>query len=176
MARRNTFQAPILTRSSKRQTIWGLGPESNGQNASSSQKFLWSNGIILQADSMATIVRTRGSVLIFLNAVDAAAEGFVGALGLGIVSDEAFAAGAASVPGPLNVPEWPGWIWHSYFHILAAANIGEGTVMQRIEIDSKAMRKIKSGETMIGVAEVEERGDGATMALNAQTRMLFKLT
>ena len=175
MARLSGFQHPIR-RSVKRMTSWGKGPDSLGQNAVTSQKFVWSNGVVLVAEAKATIVRIRGNALVTLSVVDIAAEGFVGALGLGVFTAEAFAAGAASMPGPLVDSDWDGWMWHSFFQVLSVANTGEGSVMQRFEIDTKAMRKLEDSQILAGVAEVTERGDGTTLALSADTRVLLKLS
>ncbi len=56
-----------------------------------------------------TIVRVRGVVSV---QPDTSAADFdvLGAYGIGIVSDQAFAAGAASLPGPWSDPDWSGWL------------------------------------------------------------------
>ena len=114
-----------------------------------------------------------------------ALDGYIGAFGIGMVTDQAFTAGIASIPGPLNDDEWDGWLYHSYFALHASAAIGDvvsaaddfpnvQAAALRLEIDSKAMRKTKRGMVMVAAVEVEETGD-AVLQWFFNCRQLFKL-
>jgi len=132
-----------------------------------------------------TLVRTRGQLLLFLQQAAAAGDGFTGAFGIGMVTDEAFTAGVASMPGPLNSDEWDGWLFHSYFALFASSIISD-TVSSaddfpnvqsaafRLEVDSKAMRKTKSFNVMFAAVEVQEVGT-ADIRWAFNSRQLFKL-
>ena len=165
---------------SKRQVAWGLGPDATPVSLGTTVKQLWTTGIILVLDPKSTIVRIRGEALLFLQTNIAATDGFSGGLGIGIVSSDAFAAGAASCPGALTDSAWDGWMWHTFFHIHSpksalAVSAGDQAAFQRITIDSKAMRKIGDNETLIGSIEANEEGT-ATGQFWADTRLLLKLT
>ncbi len=79
----------------------------------------------------------------------------IGAIGCGIVSDQAFAAGAASIPGPWTDQDWSGWfVWMPWaFRFEFTTDIGRliGSFTQ--VIDSKAMRKVQPNETVVWMAE-----------------------
>ena len=165
---------------SKRQTAWGFGPDEVDGSIGASGSQLWTNGIILVAEINATIVRIRGKMRIQLLTATAAGDGFFGALGLCLVSTDAFVAGVASIPGPLNDLPWGGWIWHSFFDVRTitgtiADGVNAATASTLIDIDSKAMRKWGVNETLVGVIEHVESGT-ATAELQGDTRVLVKLS
>ena len=103
-----------------------------------------------------TIVRNRGQLAVMPSVTNVDVE-VVGAYGMGIVSNEAFAAGVASVPGPWTDGEWEGWmVWQPFaFRFDVASDIGRLIASVQIEIDSKAMRKFEEGNTLIQVVESE---------------------
>ncbi len=105
-------------------------------------------------------------------------DGFLGAVGIALVNSDAFAAGVASVPGPQSDANWDAWMWHSYFDTrVITATLADGVngpaASQRIEIDSKAMRKWDLSETLVMVIEGTEQGT-AQIKFNADTRILLK--
>ncbi len=167
----------------RRQTIWSKGPNQESTAITSTGKVLWTNGRALVSEAKATIVRIRGSLLMTLNKATTAGDGIVGAVGMGIVSTDAFGQGVASMPGPYDNPEWPGWIWHSYFHVkgVAAQTIGQDVARNsgldvRLEIDSKAMRKWASNEVLMGVWDTDIETGDAQVNVVADTRILIKLS
>ena len=144
MAFRNRSQAHV--RSPRRLVIWGVGPENDESiTLGTTAKQLWNTGIALTSGGKATIVRIRGDLSVFLTSVAADGDGFSGAVGLGIVTADAFAIGPTACPGAFTDPAWDGWMWHSYFYVFgpsqAAAEGAQPAAVQRITIDSKAMRK-----------------------------------
>jgi hypothetical protein len=106
-----------------------------------------------------TVLRTRGQWQIELDAA-AVNERVQVAAGIIITSDEAFAAGAASVPSPQNDGE-DDWLWHGYLTVTALqeAAVDPSFLSASGEIDSKAMRKMNSNEIMIFVAEIVNSTD-----------------
>ena len=179
MAFRKGFRGPSQTPTRKMAVSWGVGLNALNVNGAATTSQVWTNGVTLQNDNEATIVRTRGSFLLQLVLQTAANDGFDGALGIGIVNSQAFAAGAVSMPMPITEPDWPGWLW--YQHVQIRANTateadGSNAVSTTIrgEIDSKAMRKFGIEEVIFGALELNLSG-GATFRFNADTRMLFKL-
>ena len=124
---------------------------------------------------METLVRTRGIFEAVLKTATSAGDGYFGAIGIGRVSTPAFVAGIVSMPTPLTDLAWDGWLYHSFFSLHAGvAGDSAASSTQRIEIDSKAMRKLGTDETFYAAMEVIEVGT-ATMSLFLNTRMLSKL-
>jgi len=174
---------PARTQTNKRTVTWDLGPNQLIQPMATAVKRLWTNGIVLTNEAQVTIVRMRGWAQVQLNLATAAGDGMIGAVGIGIVSANAFAAGIASVPGPDADAEWDGWLWHQYFHIrgVTAQSAGENIARNanadlRIEIDSKAMRKLKSNEVLFGMWETSVETGTASIGVEADVRVLSKLT
>ena len=160
---------------SRRMTDWGVGPGGTGVTTlSASGSSILGAGVTTVA-GIVTLVRTRGLFDVFLTAGVSAGDGMTGAVGIGIVSEPAFDAGIASIPTPITEAVWEGWLWHSFFsvHVGAAGGLDNPGASQRIEIDSKAMRKFSVEDTFVAVVELVETG-AATAQIRLDTRMLFK--
>jgi len=104
-----------------------------------------------------TILRTRGAVVAGLKGTGAN-ETYLFALGLGLVTTEA--AAVLAVPLPLDNPDWDGWFVYQTkgFEIYSDDQLAQRVIM---EIDSKAMRKIPSGQTLFLATQVFS-GDGTS--------------
>ena len=98
----------------------------------------------------------------------------IGAFGLCVVSDQALAAGIASIPGPFADADWDGWfVWRSFNRQLE--NITSAGILWHfddIEVDSKAMRKISDNNT---IAIVAQSASGA-FQISMPLRLLLKLS
>ena len=167
------------TRAPKRATTWGQGPSAIDLISAATSKLFWTNGSVLTNESIVTIVRMRGLVSIQLNTIDAVGAGFFGAVGLGIITLDAFTAGAGSAPGALTDAEWDGWIWHSFFDVRGqSVTMADGVnafhASQRIEIDSKAMRKFEDSQVLFGSFDMVE-STNATVEMQAEARVLLKV-
>ncbi len=97
--------------------------------------------------------------------------------GLAIISQDAFNAGAGSVPDPATDLEYP-WLYWTSFHLhsqLATGVNAWGTSAQIIrEIDTKAMRKVKPGQQLAWIAEVSNSaGAPVTNVDIGRTRVLI---
>ena len=183
MARRSGFH-PQRSRSA-RLTDWGLGPggEANTTVTSSSIQIIGS-GIATVAGKV-TIIRIRGEFSMALAAATAGANGFACAFGIGIVTAPAFAIGATAVPGPLDEADWDGWMYHRFFALLAnealtggistdLSNVGAQVASIRVEVDSKAMRKLDEEERLAAIIQTTEIGT-ATANFMFDSRVLAKL-
>jgi len=100
-------------------------------------------------------------------------DGFGGAIGIAIASENAFGVGAGGLMDPFGDSEWDGWLWHSFFHVNGPATLG--SAFARIEIDSKAMRKVAALDVIYGAINPQETGVEVLQVI-ADTRMLFKVT
>ncbi len=163
-----------FTRSARRQLTW-VGPAeqayvtvTNGSKVIIASFDAATNGL-----PKPTVVRTRGEVSV-VPTTFAADLDIIGAYGLAIVSDRAFAAGAASIPGPFTDAGWDGWfVWRSFSQHVEFID-GTGFLITRMahEVDSKAMRKITDDETLVLMAESQAGAFKISMPL----RFLFKLS
>ena len=172
MARSRGFHP--VRRSVRRKTTWEEGPPmlTTSTNLSANAAFIV--GLGLQSVlSETTLVRTRGSLLFHLTSSAAVGDAFIGAVGIGLVSDQAFAIGATAVPMPVSEAKDERWIWHHWLNIVESG-AGDAAPAQRIEIDSKAMRKFTDSDRLYMAVEVTETGT-AVAEFVANTRMLFKL-
>jgi len=126
------------------------------------------------ADEAETLLRTRGRIRATLNSpsIDGAVTV---AVGLAMVSARAVAAGAASLPRPASEGSYP-WLWHGWLicdSFSTGAAITDQAITDLLEVDSKAMRKVKEDEQMALVFEVCESIDvGGTLQLQAGFRVL----
>ncbi len=165
--RRRGFQP----RSNRRTTDWGLGPASGNQSISASGKTLWNVGTSPAINF--TVVRTRGQLIVALLTTDAAGGAIHGASGIYMMTEDAFAVGVTAALDPLTDANSDMWLWHSFWDVMAVtATIADGVnavgAVQRLEIDSKAMRKDfdpervmvgVTGVTLVNVTTVRHRAD-----------------
>ena len=128
------------------------------------------------ADEAETILRTRGSISAHFDPT-AVNESVTLAVGLGIVTARAVAAGAASLPRPATEGSFP-WLWHGWlmtdsFGLAVTDQSASPAWVDRLEVDSKAMRKVKETEVMALVFEVCTSVDGGGLVvLNGGFRVL----
>ena len=120
-----------------------------------------------------TVVRTRGTAIFRPTAFSADLE-YSGAYGLAVVSDQAVAAGAASIPRPFTDDDWGGWLVHGYYqgHLEFQSGVGISSFPNLTEIDSKAMRRISENESLVWMVESQS---GAIQA-SIHARVLLKLS
>ena len=124
-------------------------------------------------DVTETILRNRGEVLI-VGVPNAAADDDVVGLGIIVVNDAAAAVGGLSVPGPIADPNAQ-WLWHQFILLQAALATSvidnARNLIERVTIDSKAMRKADRNETMILVGELST-GEFGAVSVNGGLRSL----
>jgi len=164
--------------SQRRLTFWNLGPggddiaSMDAVVVASSQSIIYGAGLSPLIPNL-TIVRTRGYIEFGLNAATAVGDGFQWAAGIAVVSLDSFTAGAASTPTPFDDIQWPGWLWHAQGALKETIGGGADHV-QRVVIDSKAMRKIRLNEVVALFMQFGETGT-AQLEVTAGSRMLVKL-
>ena len=122
-----------------------------------------------------TIVRTRGNMLVRLQVSDGVASGMLFGFGMCVVTENAFGIGITAVPHPLVDEDWNGWFVHWQGQLAGSSLSSEGVSTKRLEIDSKAMRKIKNTDVIIGVMESAGEVGSVTLAIDFISRVLFKL-
>ncbi len=123
-----------------------------------------------------TVARVRGQVLINLDAT-AVNEQVVIALGLIKVDNDALAVGVTAIPKP-HIDGDAEWLWHGYLLVTSGseAAVNNNGLIARLEIDSKAMRRVKTNDNMVLVAEVAaELDQGGNFDLLYGYRLLVGL-
>ena len=120
------------------------------------------------------MVRDRGMVTIKPGSFAADLD-IVGAIGVGVVSDEALGVGITAIPTPYSDADWSGWlVWESFaihLEVLDATGFDVGAAL-RINVDSKGMRKLGATESLVLVAESQVGAFDVSDTL----RQLFKLS
>ncbi len=126
--------------------------------------------------SPATILRCRGYVQSAFDETMQAGDTLKLVFGLGIISTDAFTLGTTAFPDPSGEPEYP-WLWWGGMHLqafAAAAVSSWGFSQQRLEVDTKAMRKISPGQSLFWVCEMSgAAGAPVTQLEFGQTRVLI---
>jgi len=174
MARRFQSVSRFPARGARRSTSWLTGPQlvsTATGTVGTIQGFTTGLQIL---DEGVTLVRTRGEVLFRVTAAAGVGDEMGGAVGIAIASENAFGVGITAIMDPFVDSEWDGWLWHSFFRVGGLVNDGAG--FQRIEIDSKAMRKVAALDVLYGVIKVETEIGTVTLVMAADTRMLFKIS
>ena len=165
-------RVPVRSRAPKRKTVWvGTADQGAVSLASGGSAIVSSFDPSSFAILKATIARVRGEINVFPQ-VTTADLSINGAYGLCVVSDEAFAAGAASIPRPFDDDDWAGWLVHGYFsnRVIASA-VDNGLWITSKAIDSKAMRKVGPGETVVWM--IESQGGAISVLFNARVLIML---
>ena len=164
----------------RRKTGWFEGPSQKPEfQITAAGSVLWALGSLALGDGLTTI-RIRGMLTVNLVVTTSVGDGFDScAAGICYVTGEAFAAGIASVPTPLSDMDWDGWMWHQILGRFRGAETTEVARFPmeagRFPIDSKAMRKSRAGDVLIGVFEAGAETGASTLGFSADTRILDKL-
>ena len=164
----------------RRRNSWDAGPSIAPTSLTAAGVTLWTVGAQSTIDG-STVVRTRGQGSLFIGSASNVLDGFnEAAVGICIVSENAFGAGAASVPAPLTDIAWDGWMWHMILSQFRTSSVSPETFQStmeavRFDIDSKAMRKIRESDVVIGVLELGTEIGTTQMEFQARTRILTKL-
>ncbi len=174
MARRRSFPRTGAVRRS-RQTTWIAPADQESIAVSSTAKAIIQSFDPAAAGLLApTIIRTRGEASVRAQTFGADVT-VSGAFGICVVSDQAFAAGVASIPGPFDQADWNGWfVWQSFIRaveFVSAVGV-EPNVVWPYQVDSKAMRKVRDNETIVMVAQSQSGAFNIGMHL----RMLLMLS
>ena len=128
----------------------------------------------------ATLVRTRG-----LYSLAVVASGTINQLircvmGVHVVSLEAFNAGLASLPTPLQDIERPWVVWQAnsiYADVTGGASANAYGSARLASLDSRGMRKMKVNEVLAVTFEAEQLSatTGTTVVVSYDLRLQFKL-
>ena len=181
MARRAFRSGVVLQRGQKRATSWIASADSTGiTNLAAGAAILDQSftEAVLQAGQAlpSTIIRTRGTLWVQSDQI-ANIESPFGALGFSVNSEQARVAGVASLPTPINEEGsdlfFLHLFWQAAFTVVSAVGTGGSEQWSRYDFDSKAMRKIETGNSINVTLENASSSHGAAYIL--KYRMLLKL-
>ncbi len=121
-----------------------------------------------------TVLRTMGNLLCSAVA-NAAADDDVFAFGVIVVQNAAAAVGGTSVPGPINDID-ADWLWWEAVPMASiaatAAEDNSRNLVHRVQIHSKAMRRMATDQSVILVGEISTN-EFAAATVNGSLRLLF---
>ena len=121
-----------------------------------------------------TILRSRGGLFVTATP-NAASDADVVGLGLIVVHTNALTVGGASLPGPIN-DIGADWLWHQFVPldaISATSADGQSVGLNvRVEVDSKAMRRLQTDHAVVLMAELAT-GQMTTITVNGGIRFLL---
>ena len=130
-----------------------------------------------EALSSTTLVRCRGAGQFRFRPAAANDVHLVG-LGLIVASNDAVTTGPGAVPSPTDDADAE-WIWHRLFQPAVAFAAYAATDFQgyveNFEIDSKAMRKLHPGDTLVLIADGVQLSATPVSDIAAAVRILTKL-
>jgi len=179
--RGSSFRRNFVGSRQKRKVSWNVGPGGTTLTQVVASGSVIVGAIVNTIVDGITCVRLRGQLTFYLSAATAADDGFSGAFGIAKVRAAAAAVGITAVPTPItDVADE--WLYHRFFHIhapaaFAATGYASDSVAasMQIDVDSKAMRKMTQGDSLVAVVEVVERGT-AQLAIWFDSRTLVKLS
>ena len=164
-------------RGPRRRSTWEVGFLTN--NNFTGGALVLAEGIQLNIAEV-TIARMHGEIQAQLTTtVNGVNEGYIFAVGIGIVPTSAFDVGAASCPDPAVDISWEGWMYHRLFELWSVTatlsdGVNSGSASFRQEIDVKAMRKFGADQTLVLMINSTESGT-ATASVKVQSRTLMLL-
>ncbi len=171
MARRSGVRVGRPFRSQKRATDWLASADVTVFDTVAAGGVVFDQAFAFAEP--ATIVRTRGLLLVKSDQA-AADETPMGALGFAVVSDEAAAIGVTAMPTPISEQASELWfVWEPFgVHAFHDAG-GDSIVGFQFPFDSKAMRKVATGDTAVVTLENASSLHGLDFWITF--RMLVKL-
>ena len=176
MARNRSFVRGARAIGSVRLTQWSSTAPETQFVALAAATTVIDSSFVTSGNNRETSVRVRGLLTVMTDQAAASEQPF-GAFGVCVVSDQAFSAGAASVPAPYTNADSDLWLLHEFWAcpMLVGDSTGFGSAgVQAYVLDSKAMRKVSEDETLIAVIQNANATDGVLYRLDF--RILSKLS
>ncbi len=174
MARARSFRRPA----GRRRKTWDFLPAltsaltGDGTTIASGALSFTESGFTLVRSMVDLLVNMQVSGSVALDSVDLG-------IGLLIASTDSFTLGATAQPDPLGEPGFP-WIFWKDMNLFAPVavsdNTGFASTNMRVAIDTKAQRKIKSGESLFWVVQYSDIAGTPVMRLKmGRTRVLLAI-
>ena len=152
-----TFSRMIRGRARQvRQMVWLQFDQADNTVAGNSTELLTSLNAAALALRPFTIIRTRLIIAVRSDQITTT-ERVRAVIGHIIVSDQASAAGVASIPSPVANADAPFFVYEPLLHdFIFGSGVGfQSPGQTNVTVDSKAMRKVGNNEDMVSVIESE---------------------
>ncbi len=150
---------------------WTDMPPSN--NALTAAATVIASGI-LNFSAAGTIMRMIGEYIIAPTSAPTALDAANVNIGIGLVSSDAAAAGAGSLPDPAQEPSYPWLYWLDHAFFFADTGTDLNTLNLRHRFDIKSMRKFKPNMSLVMVAQYVNVTGNPPLQLNvAGTRVMI---
>jgi len=174
---RNRFARGRVRVAAKRSRVWIGTPTNFFQLAGGTTSF---STIVTEAQlqnlGKPTIARCRGQLLVNMDrSAEVAEDRALVGMGLTLVSNQAVAVGATAIPSPIANDEWP-WLWYYTSSLKTPTTLTEdeqGFRWERIEVDSKSMRKAPPDHVMVFVVDVVSVAGTPDIELSGFIRVLL---
>jgi len=168
---RRAFPTRVI-RGARRSNIWldvNLGLDTQPASTCSLLGILGASALALRPF---TIVRTRLEIR-YSSDQSGVSENPFGGFGMIVINDKAAALGITAIPCPITNSNDDWFVWQGMADQFAFGDAtGFAQVGQRYDIDSKAMRKVDSGDD-VGIVFEQAAAVGALTSMSG--RMLVKL-
>ena len=170
---------PRTSESLRRKTAWSEGIGELGATPASSSAAAFTALLTTTSISLIpglTLVRIRGYISTLLLQAGAAGDGYHLGFGIRLMTPEAVAIGITATPTPLADIGDQGWMYHTMWTLQSPETtlFTAPSAQRTIVIDSKSMRKVPIGYSLVGVIEGVEIGT-STVEWSCNTRLLDKL-
>ena len=126
-----------------------------------------------------TVMRMIGLYVICSTSAPVVLDDAFVTVAVGVISTDAFAAGAASVPDPADEPDYPWLYWkvHAFFFAGTDPESASAAASVRVEFDIRSMRKLKARESLAMILQyVDGVGAPPLKVETSQTRVLIGLS
>ena len=149
-------------------TNWARAVPANGTmtTVAATNKAILGSVVLSNPGIGETIRRTRGLVSIRSDQASAFEE-ITGAFGMMVVNDVALALGVTGIPGPVTEANDDGWfVWLPFSELMVGnagaspASIFASRASMNYEFDSKAMRRVEEGFSVVMMIENEDSANG----------------
>ena len=94
-------------------------------------------------------------------------------VGIGIASQEAFAA--AALADPQTDTDFPtrGWVWRARYRVWGFAADQPAVFTRRVDLDLRSQRKLENGEAFINGFNLNQEGVSNTVVVTGLIRQLW---
>ena len=122
-----------------------------------------------------TLLRTIVGINIGLTIHDAGEGSQLVSVGIGIASQEAFAAGLGALSDPELDADFPtrGWIWRSRYRVFGFAADQPAVFTQRVDLDLRSQRKLERGESFMIATNEDVEGTSSPITIHGLIRQLW---
>ena len=97
-------------------------------------------------------------------------------IGIGIASQEAFAAGTVADPGVSTDFPTRGWVWRQRYRIWGFAADQPAIFTRRIDLDIRSQRKLENGESYMAADLIAVEGANSTVNVTGIIRQLWMVS